>query len=435
MNCRRDVVVVPDPEALARVAAERLVARLSRRDGHLAVCLTGGSTPERLYQLLTTPPYRDAMPWQRIRWFWGDDRFVPQSDPRSNAGMARRLMLDRMGVQAGNVFPVPTDAGDAAEAARRYETELKRYYGAERLLPGRPLFDVVLMGLGSDGHTASLFPGHVEVDETTRWVVGVPQAGLEPFVPRVTLTFPALASTREMLFLVSGRAKREVLGAVLAGADLPAARACAEGDLVWLVEQTAMPAPSGRAANPARAASPATPPPPPPVLPSVIVVMGVSGSGKSTIAAMLAHRLGFAFEDADWFHPPANVEKMHAGRPLTDEDRLAWLSGIAVWITATRAEGGHAVIACSALKRAYRDVLAAGHDDVRIVYLRGDRDLIARRFSLRHHHFMPATLIDSQFAALEEPTADEHAAVVSIDAHPRDIVEAAVKQLGIIGAA
>jgi carbohydrate kinase (thermoresistant glucokinase family) len=122
---------------------------------------------------------------------------------------------------------------------------------------------------------------------------------------------------------------------------------------------------------------------------------------------------------------------MHAGHPLTDEDRLAWLNGIATWIEATRAEGGHAVIACSALKRSYRDILVASHDDVRIVYLRADRDLIARRFSLRHQHFMPATLIDSQFAALEEPSEDEHAAIVSIDAHPRDIVEAAVGKLGI----
>ena len=433
MTKRPDVIVVPDQAALARVAAERLLARLSQRAGDLAVCLTGGSTPKPLYQLLTTPPCRDAMPWQRIRWFWGDDRFVPQSDPRSNAGTARQIMLDRVPVPAANVFPIPTDADNEAEAARLYEIELKRYYGADRLVSGRPLFDVVLMGLGSDGHTASLFPGHAGVDETTRWVLGVPEAGLEPFVPRVTLTFPALASTREMLFLVSGSAKREVLGKVLAGADLPAARAYAQGDLVWLVERAAMPALSGWTASASHASLASTPSPAPVArtLPSVIVVMGVSGSGKSTIAAMLAHRLGFAFEDGDWFHPPSNIEKMHAGHPLTDEDRLAWLNGIAAWISATRAEGGHAVIACSALKRAYRDILVAGHGDVRIVYLRGDRGLIARRFSQRHQHFMPATLIDSQFAALEEPGEEEHAVVVSIDAHPRAIVEAAVGKLGI----
>lgn len=425
---RPDVIVVADAEELARAAAERMLARLPPSDGRLAVCLTGGSTPERLYQLLATAPCRDAVPWEQIRWFWGDDRFVPESDPRSNAGTARRLMLDRVPVPAGNICPIPTGAENVAEAARLYEMELRRYYGAERLLPGRPLFDMVLMGLGADGHTASLFPGHAELDEKTRWVVGVPEAGLKPFVPRVTMTFPALASTREMLFLVSGAAKRDILGRVLSGADLPAARAYAEGELVWLVDQaaapslSALPASQRRAKTSARAA---------PSLPSVIVVMGVSGAGKSTIAAMLAHRLGWTYEDADWFHPPSNIEKMHSGQPLTDDDRLAWLEGIAVWINATREEGGHAVIACSALKRAYRDILVDRRHDVRIVYLKGDSDLIARRFNLRHGHFMPATLLESQFATLEEPGEDEHAVVVQIDARPRNMVEAVVAQLGI----
>jgi 6-phosphogluconolactonase len=442
---RPDVIVAANAEALARTAAERMLARLPRTDGHLAVCLAGGSTPERLFHLLATD-YRDAVPWRQIHWFWGDDRFVPESDPRSNAGVARRLMLDGAPVPADSICPIPTDTENVDEAARRYERELRRYYGAERLLPERPLFDMVLMGLGADGHTASLFPGHAELDEKTRWVVGVPEASLEPFVPRVTLTFPALASTREMLFLVSGESKRDILGRVLAGADLPAARAYAEGNLVWLVDQAAMPvggaserpAAAGRAtpAAPARASAPDGGETPPlqhaaaPV-PSVIVVMGVSGAGKSTIAAMLAHRLGWSYEDADWFHPPSNVEKMHSGQPLTDDDRLPWLDGIAAWIRATREEGGHGVIACSALKRAYRDILVAGRGDVRIVYLKGDRNLIARRFSLRQEHFMPVSLIDSQFAALEEPAEDEHAVVVSIDAGPRAIVEAAIMKLGI----
>jgi gluconokinase len=165
--------------------------------------------------------------------------------------------------------------------------------------------------------------------------------------------------------------------------------------------------------------------------PSVVVVMGVSGAGKSTIAAMLAHRMGWVYEDADWFHPPSNVEKMHSGHPLTDEDRLPWLQGIAAWIKATREAGGHGVIACSALKRSYRDVLVDGEPDVRIVYLKGDRDLIARRSSLRHGHFMPTSLLDSQLAVLEEPGADEHAIVVPIDARPREIVDTIVAMLAI----
>jgi gluconokinase len=159
--------------------------------------------------------------------------------------------------------------------------------------------------------------------------------------------------------------------------------------------------------------------------------MGVSGSGKSTIAAMLAMRLGWTYQDADWFHPPSNVEKMHAGQSLTDEDRWPWLQGIAAWIKSTRDMGGHGVIACSALKRAYRDILVAGRSDVRIVYLKGGLDLIARRMSLRHGHFMPVSLLESQFATLEEPGGDENPITVLIEARPRDIVDTIVGQLGI----
>jgi len=127
------------------------------------------------------------------------------------------------------------------EAARQYEAELHRFYGAERLDPARPIFDVVLMGVGTDGHTASLFPGQATLEEKDRWVVGVTQAGLAPFVPRVTLTYHALAATREMLFLVDGDGKRQVMREVLAGADLPATRAHAWGNLVWLVTRDAAP--------------------------------------------------------------------------------------------------------------------------------------------------------------------------------------------------
>jgi gluconokinase len=167
---------------------------------------------------------------------------------------------------------------------------------------------------------------------------------------------------------------------------------------------------------------------------SIIVVMGVSGAGKSTIAAMLAARLGWTYEDADWFHPPANVEKMHSGKPLTDEDRWPWLQAIAAWIDATRRVGGHGVIACSALKRAYRDILVGGRRDVRIVYLKGERELIARRTALRHGHFMPASLLDSQFATLQEPGEDERPIVVSIDARPHAITDTVIAKLGVLAA-
>jgi 6-phosphogluconolactonase len=238
---RPKLTIIPDAEALAQEAATRLLARLAEPRERLAVALTGGSSPERLYRLLASEPYRSQIPWQRVHWFWGDDRFVPQSDERSNAGAARRLFLDRVPAPPATLHAIPTDAENADEAARRYEAELRAFYGADQLDPGRPLFDVVLMGVGSDGHTASLFPGQPQVDETRRWVVGVPQAGLEPFVPRVSLTLPALASTRDMLFLVTGRSKREILGRVLSGADLPAARAHSHGDLVWLVDRDAAP--------------------------------------------------------------------------------------------------------------------------------------------------------------------------------------------------
>jgi gluconokinase len=164
---------------------------------------------------------------------------------------------------------------------------------------------------------------------------------------------------------------------------------------------------------------------------SAVVVMGVSGSGKSTIAAMLAQRLHWVYEDGDWFHPKSNIEKMHHDEPLNDEDRWPWLRAIAQWIDATRRAGDHGVVACSALKRAYRDILIGERRDVRLVFLKGDRDLIARRVAARADHFMPTTLLDSQFAALEEPQADERPIVVSIVPHPREIVDAIVGQLGV----
>jgi gluconokinase len=156
--------------------------------------------------------------------------------------------------------------------------------------------------------------------------------------------------------------------------------------------------------------------------PSVLVVMGVSGSGKTTVAALLAGRLNWEFADGDDFHPPANVEKMHGGVPLTDDDRWPWLGAIAAWIDATRSAGGHGVVACSALRRRYRDVLLGGRPDVRLVYLQGDRDLIGRRQAARHGHFMPTSLVESQFEALEEPGPDEEPIVVSVEPRPREIV-------------
>src|ERR1700682_5528588 len=156
--------------------------------------------------------------------------------------------------------------------------------------------------------------------------------------------------------------------------------------------------------------------------PSVVIVMGVSGSGKSTIGSLLAGRLRGEFEDGDWFHPAVNVDKMHKGIPLTDDDREPWLRSIRAWIDRTHREGGHGVIACSALKRRYRAVLIGDRAQTRLVYLKGSEELIARRVATRHEHFMPPSLLHSQFVALEEPGADENPITVSIEPRPSEIV-------------
>jgi 6-phosphogluconolactonase len=240
VKAQPQIIVVTDAATLAETAARRLIARVTR-DDRAAVCLTGGSSPLGLYRLLAQHPWREQVPWDRVHWFMGDDRFVPESDKLSNMGAARRAFLDDAPAPRQNIHPIATDTNYPEEAARLYEDELKTFYGADYLDPVQPLFDLVLMGLGPDGHTASLFPHSPTLEEKHRWVLGVAKAGMEPFVPRVTLTFPALAATREMLFLIDSADKRSILKRVLAGEDLPAHRAYADGDLVWLAIQAAAP--------------------------------------------------------------------------------------------------------------------------------------------------------------------------------------------------
>src|ERR1700721_1241532 len=216
-----EVITVADPAAHAKAAAERIVTRIAANAGRVAICLAGGSSPKQLYQLLATEAYRSQIPWDRVHWFVGDERFVPAADPLSNIAMMRDAFLDRCAA-AANIHPIPTDSADPKEAARRYERELKSFYGANELDPARPLFDVVLLGVGPDGHTASLFPGSPAVEESEHWVIDVPKANVEPFVPRVTLTLPALGSCREMLIEASGAGKPPTRTPVFAGEDLPA---------------------------------------------------------------------------------------------------------------------------------------------------------------------------------------------------------------------
>jgi 6-phosphogluconolactonase len=239
-GAKPEIVVFEDAAAMAAAAAQRLVKRVSQKD-RPAVCLTGGATIEGLYELLARDLWRSEVPWERVHWFMGDDRFVPSDHPLSNMGNARRLFLHPVRAPQANIHPIATDANYPEGAARLYEDELKGFYGADRLDPERPLFDLVLMGLGSDGHTASLFPHSPALDDKDHWALGVAKSGMEPFVPRVTLTFPALASTREMLFLVHGADKKDVLRRVLSGEDLPARRAYSNGELVWLVDRAAAP--------------------------------------------------------------------------------------------------------------------------------------------------------------------------------------------------
>jgi 6-phosphogluconolactonase len=176
------------------------------------------------------------MPWQRVHWFWGDERFVPWDHPDSNYGMAREAMLAHVPVPPGNIHGI-TFAGTPAEAARAYQQELQSYYGATQLDPARPLFDIVLLGMGPDGHTASLIPGEPVLDEQGRWVAEVTHGRPEP---RITLTYPALDSSRSTAFVAAGGDKHAMMQRVVAGErELPAARIRPVGELIWFIDEAA----------------------------------------------------------------------------------------------------------------------------------------------------------------------------------------------------
>jgi 6-phosphogluconolactonase len=239
MSTSAHIEAAPDADALAHRAAEWIAELAVGSRGRFAICLSGGSTPRRLYQLLAQRPFRDRMPWDRIHWFWGDERFVPWDHPDSNYGMVHAALLTQAPIAAGNIHGIETK-GTPADAARAYERVLKSYCGVEALEPARPLFDVLLLGLGPDGHTASLFPGTKVLDERDRWVTEV--VGAKPEA-RITLTYPALESSRHAAFLVAGADKREILRRALAGdRELPAARFDPLGTLTWFADAAARPA-------------------------------------------------------------------------------------------------------------------------------------------------------------------------------------------------
>ena len=225
------VEILADPEALSHRAAAWLLELATAKGGIFAVCLSGGTTPQRLYERLAEPPYRNSFPWSRTHWFWGDERFVPHNDALSNYRMVREALLSRAPIPAINIHPIPTEGLSPEIAASAYEGELKTFYGAAYLDPGRSLFDVNLLGLGADGHTASLFPGNPALAERDKWVCAV--VGAKPEA-RITLTYPVLESSRHAVFLVAGDEKRAIFKRLRRNDDsLPAARLHPTGTL-WV---------------------------------------------------------------------------------------------------------------------------------------------------------------------------------------------------------
>jgi 6-phosphogluconolactonase len=232
-----EVRVFDTAEALARAAAIRLCRKARASAGRFAVCCSGGSTPKRLYELLGEPDIASQFPWRRVHWFWGDERCVPHDHPDSNYGMTHKALLSRVPVPPDHVHAVPTDGLAPEQAASVYEQELRQFYGATRLDPERPLFDLVLLGIGEDGHTASLFPGQPTLSETQRWVTAVFGPRTET---RITLTFPTLNSARDAVFLATGENKRAIVQRARAGDyALPAAHIKPCGVLHWFVDRGA----------------------------------------------------------------------------------------------------------------------------------------------------------------------------------------------------
>ncbi len=230
------VDVRADGDAVARHAAEWLLERALATSGRFAWCLSGGSTPKTTFAMLATEEFRTRFPWDRTHLFFGDERFVPHDHPDSNYRMAREAMIVHVPIPDAQVHPWQTD-GDPEHSALHYADTLKRFYGADTLDPARPLFDVTFLGLGEDGHTASLFPGVAALGERTAWTAAV--IGAKP-EPRLTLTYPVLDSSRAVAFLAAGAGKRDILARVLAGdTALPAAGVHPVGELHWFTDKAA----------------------------------------------------------------------------------------------------------------------------------------------------------------------------------------------------
>jgi 6-phosphogluconolactonase len=241
----RRFIVLPTPEAVAAAAADRFIASARnaiRRRGRFRVALSGGSTPRGVYALLAAPPRADAVDWSRVEFFWGDERACPPDDPDSNFGVARALLLDRLkGIRPRAVHRMPADADDRDRAASRYQAEIARAFELPANASRPPELDLIWLGMGRDGHTASLFPGSSALDERRRWVVATqapPPSGW-----RMSFTLPLINAARAVMFVAVGADKSAALSSIRSGkSDLPAAHVRARSTL-WLVDAAAARAP------------------------------------------------------------------------------------------------------------------------------------------------------------------------------------------------
>jgi 6-phosphogluconolactonase len=226
-------------DVLAHDVADWLLSRAQASDRPFAVSLAGGSTPRRLYERLASPEIASRFPWNRVHWFWGDERFVPHDHPDSNYRMVHEALLSRVPVPDENIHAVPTEGISPQNAAAAYEATLKRFYGRDTLASDRPLFGVTLLGVGADGHTASLFPGQPALRERQRWAVAVIGGKSEA---RITLTYPTLDSSRDLAFVVTGAGKRLAVARVQAGdPTAPAGAIHPVGCLHWFIDRAAAP--------------------------------------------------------------------------------------------------------------------------------------------------------------------------------------------------
>lgn len=240
-TARGEVVILSDPATLARAAADRfarVTAEAAAARGRATVALSGGSTPRQMGELLATPPFRDRVPWDRLDVFWGDERWVPASSPESNAGVAKRTFLDHVPIPPDRVHPWPTEGMEPAAAAAAYAAAVRAAFGGGDV----PVFDLILLGMGDDGHTASLFPHTAALSERTALAVAnhVPKLN----ATRLTLTGPVLNAGRDVVFLVAGAGKADVLAAVLDGPERPTELPSqmirpTAGRLTWLVDREA----------------------------------------------------------------------------------------------------------------------------------------------------------------------------------------------------